>query len=180
MKTFAETERLILREILPHDVEGLFELDSDPDVHRFLGNTPVENRNQIRDKIDFFKQEYRENGTGRWAIIEKRNNNFIGWAGLKYVKQLINNHINYYDLGYRLIKRYWGQGYATESAIALLTIGFENFNINEIFAMAEIENINSNKILTKLGFEFIETFNHYGKLHNWYRIDKKDWNVKIK
>jgi [ribosomal protein S5]-alanine N-acetyltransferase len=51
MKIFIETERLILREILPADVDGLFELDSDPDVHRYLGNKPVTNKEQIVDAI---------------------------------------------------------------------------------------------------------------------------------
>jgi len=47
MTIFAETERLILREILPEDVDGLFELDSDPEVHRYLGNNPIQKREQI-------------------------------------------------------------------------------------------------------------------------------------
>ena len=106
MKVFAETERLILREILPIDVEGLWELDSDPEVHKYLGNNPVTDKEQIVEVINFIRQQYIDNGIGRWAIIDKKTNEFIGWTGLKFVTDTINNHQNYYDLGYRLIKKY--------------------------------------------------------------------------
>lgn len=82
MKIFAETERLILREILPTDVNGIYELESDPEVHKYLGNNPVSDINQIVDGINFIRQQYIDNGIGRWAIIDKKNNNFIGWTGL--------------------------------------------------------------------------------------------------
>lgn len=97
VKIFAETERLILREILPSDVEGMFELDSDPEVHKYLGNQPVIEREQIADVINFIRQQYIDNGIGRWAIIDKKQL-FYCWAGLKFVTDLTNNHQNYFDL----------------------------------------------------------------------------------
>ena len=175
MKIFVETERLILREILPADVEGLFQLDSDPEVHRYLGNKPVENKEQIIAAIEFIRQQYVGNGIGRWAIIDKESNNFIGWTGLKFVRELTNNHINYYDLGYRLIREYWGRGFATEAAKASLNYGFEKLNLSEIYALADYENIKSNHILTKIGLRFIETFDLNGIKHNWYKIEQIDW-----
>jgi len=85
MKIFAETERLLLREMFPSDVDGMYELDSDPDVHRYLGNKPVIDKDQIIDVINLIRQQYIDNGIGRWAIIDKKNNEFIGWTGLKFV-----------------------------------------------------------------------------------------------
>ncbi|HET7116151.1 MAG TPA: GNAT family N-acetyltransferase [Hanamia sp.] len=76
MKIFAETERLILREILPTDVEGMYELDADPEVHKYLGNKPVTSREKTVDVINFIRQQYIDNGTGRWAIIDKKSNEF--------------------------------------------------------------------------------------------------------
>ncbi len=175
MKIFVETERLILREILPTDVDGLFQLDSDPEVHRYLGNKPVENKERVIAMIDFIRQQYADNGIGRWAIVDKESNNFIGWTGLKLVRELTNRHINYYDLGYRLIRKYRGQGFAIETAKASLDYGFEKLNLSEIYAMADCRNIKSNNILTKIGLKFIETFNLDGIRHNWYKIDKIEW-----
>src|SRR5690606_24565220 len=133
IKVFSETERFILREILPTDVDKLFELDSDPEVHRYLGNSPVTGKDQIIDVINFIRQQYVDNGIGRWAIIDKKTNDFIGWTGLKFVTDLTNNHKNYYDLGYRLIKKYWGQGIATETALASLNYAFDKLNADEVY-----------------------------------------------
>ncbi|TDB65383.1 N-acetyltransferase [Arundinibacter roseus] len=176
MKIFAETERLILREILPTDIDGMFELHSDPEVHRFLGNKTVKNKEETNDLINFVRKQYIDFGIGRWAIIEKNTNNFIGWTGLELVTEPINNHKNYYDLGYRLIRKYWGQGIATESAVASLKYAFEKLKTDEVFARADSENIGSDKVLKKVGLKLIETFDLDGIKHNWYKIDGNDYD----
>jgi ribosomal-protein-alanine N-acetyltransferase len=170
MKIFAETERFFLREILPSDIDGMYELDSDPEVHKYLGNKPVTTKDQVVELISFIRQQYIDHGIGRWAIIDKKRGNFLGWAGLKFVTSETNNHKNYYDLGFRLIKKYWGQGVATETAHASLEYAFAILKANEVYAMAACENIGSNKILKKVGLQFIETFNLDGIKHNWYKI----------
>jgi len=106
MKILAETERLILRDILPTDVEGMYQLDAAPEVHKYLGNKPVASREQTVEVINFIRQQYIDNGIGRWAIINKKSNEFLGWTGLKLVTDETNRHKNYYDLGYRLVKKY--------------------------------------------------------------------------
>ncbi len=178
MKVFAETERLILREILPTDIDGMFELHADPEVHRFLGNKTVISKGQTINIINFVRQQYMDFGIGRWAIIDKNTNKFIGWTGLEFVTETINNHKNYYDLGYRLIRKYWGQGIATETAFASLKYAFNKLNAGEVFARADSENINSSNVLKKVGLTFIETFDLDGIKHNWYKIDKKEFEYK--
>jgi [ribosomal protein S5]-alanine N-acetyltransferase len=180
VKIYAETERLILREIIPSDMDGMFELDSDPEVHKYLGNKPVTDREQIINVINSIRQQYTDNGIGRWAIIDKKTNDFIGWTGLKFVTDLTNNHQNYYDLGYRLIKKYWRQGIATETAIISLNYAFEQLKAKEVYAMADCENDSSNKILKKVGLNFIEKFDLDGIKHNWYKIDKNDYEKNKK
>lgn len=172
MKIFAETKRLILREILPTDVEGMFELHSDPEVHRFLGNKTVSSKEETIAIINFVRQQYLDYGTGRWAIIDKNTHDFMGWTGLQFVPHVINKHQNYYDLGYRLIKKFWGQGIATETAFASLQYAFDQLKVNEVYAIADCENAGSNKILKKIGLQFIETFDLDGVKHNWYKIEK--------
>ena len=99
----------------------------------------------------------------------------MGWAGLKFVTDETNKHINYYDLGYRLVKKYWRQGIATETAVASLEYAFNKLNIKEIYAIANCENIGSNIILQKVGLRYIETFNLDGTNHNWYKINKAEF-----
>ena len=172
---FAETERLLLRKILPTDVEGMYKLDSDAEVHKYLGNEPVAYKEQTVIIIKHIRQQYIDHGIGRWAIIDKQTNEFIGWTGLKFITEKTNNHINYFDLGYRLIKKHWGKGIATEAAFASLQYAFKELNANEIYAIAECENINSNKLLKKVGLKYIEKFDLNGVIHNWYKIDKSEF-----
>lgn len=172
-KVFAETERLILREMVQEDLEGFFAMDSDPQVHRYLGNKPVKDRGEIRAVIEHVRNQYKQYGIGRWTMILKETNAFVGWTGLKFVTEATNGHINYYDLGYRLSRNYWGQGYASEAAKASLHYGLEELKLNEIFAAAHIDNTGSNKILQKLGFRFIETFLYEGEVDNWYQLTMK-------
>lgn len=158
-----------------HDLDGLYELDSDEDVHEFLGKKPVIDKVQVMENINSFKRQYLDNGTARLAIIDKATGNFIGWSGLKWITESTNSHIHYYDLGYRIIKRYWGLGLATETAIASLHYAFKTLKANEVYAMADCGNVASNRILLKVGLRYIEQFNHYNVPHNWYMIKKEDF-----
>jgi len=178
MKIYIETERLILREIVANDVDGLFELDSDPEVHRYLGNNPVTNKEQIVEVIQMIRKQYIENGIGRWAIEDKSTGEFLGWTGLKLVKEPLNGHVNFYDVGYRLIRKHWGKGIATESALASLKYGFETLGVKEIYASAEVGNIGSNNVLKKIGMEWMETFDYEGREQNWYFLEHGKWSME--
>lgn len=178
MQVFAETERLILRELLPTDAEGIFELDSDPDVHRFLGTKPIQTIEQAKGIIEFIRQQYIDNGIGRWAVEDKNTREFMGWTGLKFVTETINNRSNFHDFGYRFIKRYWGRGYATETARPCLQYGFEVLKLNEIYGMAEMEHLASRNVLQKSGLKFIETFDFEDKPHVDYKITREEFMLK--
>ena len=178
MKVITETERLIIRGLLPTDIDEMLELHSDPEVHIFLGNNTITSKKKLLEIIDSVRQQYIDFGVGRWAMINKKTGEFIGWTGLEFVTKETNNHTNFYDLGYRLIKRFWGQGFATESAFASLDYAFDTLNIEQVYAMADCNNLGSNKILKKVGLHFIEEFDLEGIKHNWYKIDKSEYKYK--
>jgi [ribosomal protein S5]-alanine N-acetyltransferase len=173
MKLTIETERLILRELLPEDDKGMFELDSDADVHTYLGKQPLTRIEQSREMIEFIRKQYADNGIGRWAVIEKSTNTFVGWSGLKLMKEITNGHVNYYDLGYRFIKKYWGKGYATETALATRDYAFKEMNLKEIYAMAELGNKASRHVLEKIGMKHEGVFDFMGDPHDWFKMTKK-------
>jgi len=179
MTIFAETPRTILRELSIQDVDPFFQMDSDPHVHKYLGTRPAQNREEIIETIGYVRQQYIDNGIGRWAIIDKSTHQFIGWTGLKLVKDVMNNRTDYYDLGYRLIRKFWGRGYATETALASLQYGFEILNLNEIIATVHCENEASNKVVKKLGFTLCETFYLHDLKHNWYQLTKKHFHTIV-
>ena len=167
-----ETDRLILRELQPADVSGMFKLDSDPQVHKFLGNKPVTTIAQSLADIAFIQQQYITNGIGRWAVIEKESNQFVDWSGLKLITETYNGYSNYYDLGYRFIRKFWGKGYATESAQAVLQFGFNVLKLKEIISIADVQNAASIHVLEKLGLEKVNAFDYLGKSHYWLSLKK--------
>lgn len=178
MQFYLETERLILRDLLETDVDGIYELDSDPVVHKYLGNNPIKSKEKAIEIIQFVQQQYKNLGVGRFAAIEKSSGDFIGWSGLKLntgEKESLNGKTEFYDIGYRLIPRYWGNGYATESSLKIVGFGFNKLNIETMCGAAEIDNIASNKVLKKIGLKFINEFTYDNTKCNWYELNKEEY-----
>ncbi len=163
--------------MMPQDVDGLFQMDSDAEVHRYLGNQPLKEKTQAENVIQFVRQQYLDNGIGRWAMVDKETGYFVGWTGLKLVKETVNGMTNFYDLGYRLLPKYWGHGLATESAMASLTYGFDVLGLEVIYAAAHVDNIGSNSVLRKVGMQVLNSFDYDGELHYWYELDAKVWEM---
>jgi ribosomal-protein-alanine N-acetyltransferase len=167
-----------MRDILKTDVDGIFELDSDPLVHKYLGNNPIKSRKKAAIIIQFIKQQYKNLGIGRFAAIEKSSGDFIGWSGLKLnigEKEALNGKSDFYDIGYRFIPKYWGKGYATESSLAIMDFGFKTMNLEMICGAAEKENIASNKVLKKIGLKFVNEFTYENIPCNWYELKRNDY-----
>jgi [ribosomal protein S5]-alanine N-acetyltransferase len=145
-----ETPRLILGQFTEDDASLILQLNSDPEVVKYV-HEPVLTSEEQAEKIllDIILPQYKYN-LGRWAIYTKTGNKFIGWCGLKYRPEL-----NEIDLGYRLKNNAWGKGYATEAAQATLDHGFNSLDLNVITGRSHIENIASLKVLEKIGMQFI-------------------------
>jgi ribosomal-protein-alanine N-acetyltransferase len=170
MKEPIETNRLILREVLSTDVEGMFELDSNPNVHVYIGKKPVVDIEESRNYIVNLQQQYKDHGTGRWAVVLKETNEFIGWSGIKFITDEINNHKDFYEIGYRFIEKHWGKGYATEAGKAFIDYAFNVMKVEALYAYADEGNDNSRKILEKLGLQYVNTFEHEEEMEVWYKL----------
>jgi RimJ/RimL family protein N-acetyltransferase len=170
LKLPLETERFWIRTLSENDVDGMFELDSNPNVHTYLGNKPIQTIEEAAQYVKLIQQQYESFGIGRWAIIDKANGDFVGWTGFKFITEPINNHVNFYDLGYRLIERYWGKGVATETARACLSYGFEKLNLTEVYGMCHIDNKASKNVLQKCGLQLIEEFEYKEMPCYWLKI----------
>jgi len=156
------------------DVQDLFELDSDPLVSKYLGE-PVQELQETIDAIENIRQQYVDSGIGRYAVIDKATQALMGWSGLKLEKAV--RDFNYYDLGYRFKPQYWGKGIATETTLASVKYGFEDLKLEEICAAADCDNNASNVVLKKAGLKFSEHFQYVDTKHNWYKIDRKGWEL---
>lgn len=178
MKFYIETERLILRELQETDVDGIFELDSNAEVHKYLGNKTISTKKEAEEIIKLIQQQYKKLGIGRFACIEKKTGSFIGWSGLKLntgKEEILNGRSNFIDIGYRFIPKYWRKGYGFESAVACLNFGFNQMNYEKICGCALANNIGSNKILRKIGLQFINEFTFESDKAIWYELKKTDY-----
>lgn len=171
-----ETERFLLRPFEATDIDDLFAMESDPRVHIYLGNNPLTHKEQVEHVIKGVQEQYERNGLGRLIIIEKSTGNFVGWSGLKYEEHI--RPFGYYDLGYRLLPKYWGQGVATETGLGSLRYGFEALQLQEVNGAAEIPNIASNRVLEKCGLSLTDTFEFEEVVHNWYAITATEWEAQ--
>lgn len=161
-----------MRDLLPGDDEGMYRLDSDAEVHRYVGNKPVQTIAHSRDVIAVIRQQYETNGIGRWAVIEKSSGNFIGWSGLKLITEPIDGRSNYLDLGYRFIKEYWGRGYAKETAKASATYAWDVLHADILCGIAHIHNIASINVLQSVGLGFTHFFEFNGDPYAWYEMQR--------
>lgn len=98
MKQILETNRLLLRELNPDDAENFYRLNVNPNVIKYTGNSAFKDSQEARDFLENY-QDYNLNGYGRWAVINKEMNIFIGWCGLKFGEME-----NETDIGFRFFE----------------------------------------------------------------------------
>ncbi len=171
MKIITESKNFYYREIELTDIDDMFLLESDPDIHKYLTSLPVNNKIEVENIINYYRNQYKKYGVGRWAIIRKADNKFIGWAGLKFETESILNQSNFYDFSGRILKNYWHKGYSREVATTCIKYGFKELGISRIIAMSRIDNSLSNNLLTKIGFELKSIFEFQNKNYNWYQLE---------
>lgn len=165
MKRITETERLLLRELTPDDAENFFQLNHNPNVIRYTGDSSFSSVEEAQRFLENYK-DYEVSGYGRWAVIDKENHTFLGWCGLKYHKETRET-----DIGFRFFEEYWNKGYASESAAACLNYGFEKLNLQKIIGRAMAVNTASVKVLQKIGMNLESEFDFEGNKGIIYTIE---------
>jgi RimJ/RimL family protein N-acetyltransferase len=157
VNVFLETERLILRQFTSADVDLLAELDGDPEVMFYLTGGVTTTRDEIRDDyLPAFMAYYQKSaGYGFWAAIEKSAGEFIGWFHFRPEPEHPDDEP---ELGYRLRKKSWGKGYATEGSIALIDKGFSEFTVRRVLASTMTVNRGSWHVMEKCGMRRIREF----------------------
>jgi RimJ/RimL family protein N-acetyltransferase len=157
MRVFLETERLVLRRFTEADVDYLFDLDSDPDVMRFLTSGKPTPRDVIRNETLPRMLHYYERieGFGFWAAIDKSTGEFQGWFEFRPAEGIGRNEV---ELGYRLRVSAWGNGYATEGSRALMRKGFTELGVQRVIAQTMAVNTAFRRVMEKAGLAYVRTF----------------------
>ncbi len=139
------TQRLLLREWRDTDREPFAAMSADAEVMRFL--MPIADSDAW---IDRQRRHQAEHGICFWPVALARSGAFIGSVGLVPVPY----HTHYtpaVEVGWRLARDFWGQGYATEAAEAALRFGFERLGLREIVANTAVDNAASQRVMRRLG-----------------------------
>jgi RimJ/RimL family protein N-acetyltransferase len=157
MEVFLETERLALRRFTGADVDDLYRLDADPEVVRFITGGRPTPREEIQSRVlpAFLAYYERSEGYGFWAAVEKRTGEFLGWFHLRPRE---GGPPDEPELGYRLKKAAWGQGYATEGSRALIRKAFTELGAWRVVAETMAVNVASRRVMEKAGLKLTRTF----------------------
>lgn len=159
MAPVAATARLELREFAVAEAANFYQLNADPEVVRYTGDGPFASVAEARDFLARY-DNYQRDGFGRWSCYLKETGAYIGWCGLN--RKPARDEV---DIGFRLHRRYWGRGYATEAAQAALELGFGHFGLSKVVGRARGDNAASHAVLRKLGMQPAFAFAEDG--HTW-------------
>jgi RimJ/RimL family protein N-acetyltransferase len=183
MHIILETPRLILRQFTNDDVDNLFNLNSDPEVMRYLTGGRPTPREEIRDQIIpvHLAVYERLDRLGTWAAESAASGEFLGWF---HFRPGPDSDITNVDLGYRLRRSAWHQGYATEGSRALIRMGFTELMVERVFAHTMTVNAASRHVLEKCGLTLVGTSPYEGPFEIEgdeqgqveYAITKPEWH----
>ncbi|MCG8428800.1 MAG: GNAT family N-acetyltransferase [Chromatiales bacterium] len=168
--SICETERMLIRSLSLHDLPELSLMLSDPDVmkHSIRG---ICDEAATRKFIEWCLSCYDSHGFGPWALIDKQDSQLIGFCGIGPERV---GSIEEIDLGYRLAKRYWGRGLASESAKAVLDYAFNEKQLDSVVVIIEPENVASIRVAEKVGFSGFENILFHDRPVRLYRMTREE------
>jgi RimJ/RimL family protein N-acetyltransferase len=152
-----ETPRLILRPWRKSDLPLFAEQNADPYVMRFLAG--VMTREESDARVARAEADYAAVGYCKWAVEAPGLAPFIGSVGLGRV-MFEASFTPAIEIAWRLHRRYWGRGYATEAARAAIDDGFRRVGFTEIFALTVLQNTPSQRVMERLGMTRTIEFDH--------------------
>lgn len=168
-KVIFETERLIAREWTIEDADAAFAIYRDPEVTRYLGGTgqPDPDVAYRRARLERFIKLYDElPGYGLWALVERESGALVGAAEL-----LPLDGGPEVEIGYHLGRPWWGKGYATELARALVAYAFGQLGLTRLVGVTYPENIASQRVLLKAGLTHAGRKHVYGHDMEYFVIE---------
>ncbi len=148
-----QTERLLLRRILPKDAADMYEYARLPIVTEHLLWSPHSSYSYTARYIDFLQIQYREMKFYDWAIVWRPEEKMIGTCGFAS----LDFRRNAGEIGYVLNPDYWGRGIAQEAVRTVMNVGFTQFHLHRIFARYMLENQASRHVMDRCGMTYVGT-----------------------
>ena len=175
-----ETPRLLLRQWRDQDREPFAAMNADPAVMEYFPT--LQSRTASDGSIDAWMSQFATNGWSNWAVEVRASGEFIGFVGLSVPRRALP-FSPCVEVGWRLARAHWGNGYATEAARAALSVGFERLALPEIVSFTAVGNQRSRAVMERIGMRNAnQDFEHPGvpeghplRLHCLYRVSRVEW-----
>ena len=163
------TERLFFRHLTPEDGPALKEFFASEEAIRFYPDIVVNDPREPDRWITRQVNRYKDFGTGLFGIFSRDTNEYIGQCGL-LVQEV--DGITELEVGYNLLPRFWGKGYATEAAVSCMEYAFWNSLAKSIISIIDIGNVNSQRVAERNGMKREKQTDWKGLQVYIYRINK--------
>ena len=171
-----ETERLILRKPKLSDAKGLQRAYGDPEVTEFIGRGETRDLTETRDWIKRQQERWKADGFGSLTIERKEDKRVLGRTGfLVWNSETwqtgtlaeFGDDIGVVELGWVLAKEHWGQGYATEAALAARDHAFKELKLGRLISLILRGNDRSVRVAEKIGARYVRD------------VGRDDWSVRL-
>ncbi|HHT77667.1 MAG TPA: GNAT family N-acetyltransferase [Clostridiaceae bacterium] len=168
------TERLILRPLVMEDAEKVFSRwAGDPDNTRFMQWDTHKDISVTREWLNTEVLALKDDHHYNWAVINKEDGEIIGSMGF-----YMNGDKGLFEIGYIIMKSFWGRGLVTEAAKRIILFAKEKLGAKEMFAKHAVDNIGSGRVLEKLGFKF-QGLGTYNKFSGTETFESKEYLLRM-
>ncbi len=151
-----ETERLVLRPLDRGDLDELCRLNADPEVMRYIMDGATLDRVQTAERLESMIAHWDEHGFGLFAVARRETGELTGWTGLA-TPTFLPEVLPAFEIGWRLARRFWGEGIATEAAQEVVRVAFGELRLHHLLSIRHVDNTASGRVMEKLGFRFDRT-----------------------
>ncbi|PRC94561.1 GNAT family N-acetyltransferase [Solimicrobium silvestre] len=148
--TILTTKRLRLEPFADHHLDGLYALNSDPEVMRYITGKP-QALEETKAGIAMIKERWLNTGFSWWSFIELATGEIIGAGCIQY---LARDPANPHEIGWRLRQNKWGQGFASEAAQCMAAFAFDTLDVELLCAICDPENTKSTRVMRGLGMQY--------------------------
>ena len=148
LQQILETDRLVIRRLLPKDAPDLFAIRADPSVRAYDSWDPDVSEDQARDLI-IAQKDVKPDSEGHWCLwaVTRKDAKVIG-----YVETIVRSQSwRQAEIGWALNRAYRGKGYATEAARRMISFGFDDLGLHRIYAECDPRNERSIRLMKRLG-----------------------------
>ena len=167
MNKVLETERMVLRKMEMADVDDLMGIFSDPEAMRYYPGT--KSRREAEEWVRWTLGSYRDHGFGQWVVLLRSSGEFVGQCGLTAQEVEGEKEI---EIGYLLLRKFWGRGFATEAAITARDYGFHTFGYERLVSLIDTGNRASRRVAEKVGLTLEKEVWKWNKMVCVYAINK--------